>query len=80
VVNNELPEVESEIDKLKRIIATTGELRVSELQTKMGIAIGKVKELLTELVSEGWLKQEGKGRPYEINVDDTELSKWRDSE
>jgi DNA segregation ATPase FtsK/SpoIIIE, S-DNA-T family len=77
--SEELPEIESEIDKLKRIIATTNELRVSELQSKMGIAIGKVKELLTELVSEGWLKQEGKGRPYEINADEEELSKWRET-
>jgi S-DNA-T family DNA segregation ATPase FtsK/SpoIIIE len=39
VVNDiELPEAESEMDKLKRIIANTNELRVSELQSKMGMS------------------------------------------
>jgi S-DNA-T family DNA segregation ATPase FtsK/SpoIIIE len=77
VIEDELPEVESDIDKLKRIIATTGELRVSGLQEKMGIAIGKVTELLKQLVEDEWLRKEG--RAYVINVDDEELNKWRES-
>jgi S-DNA-T family DNA segregation ATPase FtsK/SpoIIIE len=72
-----LPESESELDKLKRIIANTNELRVSELQSKMGIAIGKVTDLLKQLLDEGWLRREG--RSYVINVDQDELDKWKES-
>jgi DNA segregation ATPase FtsK/SpoIIIE, S-DNA-T family len=76
----DLPEVktESELDKLKRIIAQTGELRVSELGKLMGIATAKLKALLQELVDEEWLLHEGKGRPYTLNVDGEELQKWRE--
>lgn len=76
VVKNELPveNIESEIDKLKRIIATTGETRVSVLQSQMGIAIGKVSDLLRQLVEEEWLRKEG--RSYAINVSHDELQKW----
>jgi hypothetical protein len=75
----DFPEVktESELDKLKRIIAETGELRVSELGKLMGIATAKLKALLQELVVEEWLIHEGKGRPYELNVDEEELNTWR---
>jgi S-DNA-T family DNA segregation ATPase FtsK/SpoIIIE len=76
IEDEELPEVETDIDRLKSIIANTGELRVSELQSKMGIAIGKVSDLLKQLVEEGWLRKNG--RSYEINVDEEELNKWRD--
>jgi S-DNA-T family DNA segregation ATPase FtsK/SpoIIIE len=79
VFNHDLPEVKVEepIEQLKRIIATTGELRVSELGKLMGIATAKLKALLEELVDEDWLLHEGKGRPYELNVDEEELNKWR---
>jgi len=79
VDSGELEEVkvELEIDKLKRIIANTGETRVSELQSSMGIAIGKVTELLKQLVQEEWLSKEGRG--YVINVDDEELNNWKES-
>jgi S-DNA-T family DNA segregation ATPase FtsK/SpoIIIE len=76
VDNVELPEVESEMDKLKRIIANTNETRVSELQSKMGIAIGKVTDLLKQLLDDGWLRKEG--RSYVVNVSDEELNKWRE--
>jgi S-DNA-T family DNA segregation ATPase FtsK/SpoIIIE len=77
VVNDvELPEAESEMDKLKRIIASTNELRVSELQSKMGIAIGKVTNLLKQLLDDEWLRKEG--RSYVVNVDQEELDKWRE--
>jgi S-DNA-T family DNA segregation ATPase FtsK/SpoIIIE len=76
IENEELPEVETDIDRLKRVIASTNETRVSELQSKMGIAIGKVTELLKQLVEEGWLRKEG--RSYMVNVDSTELDKWRE--
>jgi S-DNA-T family DNA segregation ATPase FtsK/SpoIIIE len=78
VDNVELPEAESEMDKLKRIIASTNETRVSELQSKMGIAIGKVTDLLKQLLDDGWLRKEG--RSYVVNVSDEELNKWRDKE
>jgi S-DNA-T family DNA segregation ATPase FtsK/SpoIIIE len=78
VVNDvELPEAESEMDKLKRIIASTNDLRISELQSKMGIAIGKVHSMLKELLDEDWLRKEG--RSYVVNVDQDELDKWRES-
>ncbi|MEH7374052.1 hypothetical protein [Neobacillus drentensis] len=73
--------MENELDKLKRIIAETGELRVSELGKLMSIATARLKALLEELVKEGWLLHEGKGRPYELNVDvdvdGDELNNWR---
>ncbi|MEH7116009.1 FtsK/SpoIIIE domain-containing protein [Neobacillus vireti] len=77
VAVEELPEAESEMDKLKRIIASTNDLRISELQSKMGIAIGKVHSMLKELLDEGWLRKEG--RSYVVNVDQNELDKWRES-
>jgi hypothetical protein len=43
----------------------------------MGIATAKLKALLQELVDEEWLIHEGKGRPYELNVDEEELNTWR---
>jgi S-DNA-T family DNA segregation ATPase FtsK/SpoIIIE len=70
--------VEKPIDKLKRIIATTGELRVSHLQDLMGIAMNKVHALIHELVDDEWLIQLPNKR-YEINVDENEINKWRES-
>jgi S-DNA-T family DNA segregation ATPase FtsK/SpoIIIE len=77
VIEDELPEVESDIDKLKRTIVNTGELRVSALQEKMGIAIGRVTEMLKQLVEEEWLRKEG--RSYVININEDELNKWMES-
>jgi DNA segregation ATPase FtsK/SpoIIIE, S-DNA-T family len=78
IVEEELPEPESDRDKLKRIIAETNELRVSELGRLMSIGNNKIHALMIELLSEGWLKKEG--RSYEVNVDEEELNKWRDKE
>lgn len=77
--DSELAEVEPEeepIDKLKRIIANTEELRISELQKLMSIGINKVTELMKQLVEEGWLNKEG--RSYVVAVDIEEINKWRD--
>ncbi len=52
------------IDKLKRIIASTGETRIAELQKLMSIGINKVHEMVKQLVEEGWLKKEN--NKYEI--------------
>jgi S-DNA-T family DNA segregation ATPase FtsK/SpoIIIE len=77
VVDEELPEAESEVDKLKRIIASTNELRVSELGRMMSIGNNKVHALIKELVDEEWLRREG--RSYMVNVDKDELDKWKES-
>jgi S-DNA-T family DNA segregation ATPase FtsK/SpoIIIE len=78
VEDDRLPEalVEEPIEKLKKIIANTNETRVSDLQSQMGIAIGKVTDMLKQLVDEGWLRKEG--RSYVINVGEDELSKYRE--
>ncbi len=82
-VKFDLPEVEvvveeSELDKLKRIIATTGETRVSPLRNLMKININKLNDLMKELVEEGWLdapktKQSG----YRLIIEEEELKGWR---
>lgn len=63
------------LDKLKRIIATTNETRVKELQQQMGIRINDVSDLMKQLVDEGWLEKEGRG--YKIIASEEELNKWR---
>jgi DNA segregation ATPase FtsK/SpoIIIE, S-DNA-T family len=73
----ELPESESEIDKLKRIIANTNELRVSELGRLMEVGNNKVHALMVELLQDEWLRKEGRG--YVVNVDEEEINKWRES-
>jgi S-DNA-T family DNA segregation ATPase FtsK/SpoIIIE len=80
VVEDQLeePKEEEPIDQLKRRIATTNELRVIELARLMSLGNSQVHAMMMELVNDGWLKQEGKGRPFELNVDEEELNKWRD--
>ena len=79
VDNGELEEVkvESEMDKLKRIIANSNETRVSELGRLMSIGNNKVHALIQELVDEEWLRKEGRG--YAVNVNEEEINKWRES-
>ena len=67
--------IKEPIDKLKRMIASTNELRVSELGRLMGIGNNKVHALIQVLVEEEWLRKEGRG--YVINVDREEYEKWR---
>jgi len=69
-----IPEDEP-IDKLRKIIATSGELRISELQSQMGIGIGKVTDLMRQLVEEEWLGRDGK--KYVINANEEEINKWK---
>lgn len=78
MTNDELPEVkvESELDKLKRIIANTSETRVSELGRMMSIGNNKVHGLIQELLQQEWLRKEG--RSYMVNVDEEEIDKWRE--
>lgn len=69
---------EEPIDKLKRIIATTGETRVKPLAKEMKIGVAKATDMMRELVTEGWLKRdEETNKGYLIAVDDEELDKWR---
>lgn len=72
----EIMEEEQPIEKLKRIIATEEETRISELQKRMGIRINIVSDLVKELVDEGWLEKQG--RAYTIVADEDELVKWRE--
>jgi S-DNA-T family DNA segregation ATPase FtsK/SpoIIIE len=78
--DNELEEVihEEPIEKLKRIIVNSGELRVSELQGLMKIKMNTVSELLKQLVNEGFLGKEG--RSYVVTADQEEIDKWREGE
>ncbi len=82
-VKFDLPEVEvvveeSELDKLKRIIATTGETRVSPLRNLMKININKLNDLMKELVEEGWLEApKTKQSGYSLIIEEEELIKWR---
>lgn len=68
---------ETEIEKLKRIIATTEELRVKELAKEMKTRVANVGELLKELEEEGFLTKMGNTR--EITASEEELEKWRKS-
>lgn len=60
------------IDKLRQIISETGKTKVSDLQEEMGIAIGKVTDLMKQLVDEGFLSRDG--RSYIINAHSEEDS------
>jgi DNA segregation ATPase FtsK/SpoIIIE, S-DNA-T family len=68
---------EEPIDQLKRIIATTNETRIKELQKEMGIRINDVSELMKCLVDEGWLEKEEGKKGYSIVASEKELDKWR---
>jgi S-DNA-T family DNA segregation ATPase FtsK/SpoIIIE len=73
----EIVEKEEPIDKLKRIIATTNETRISHLQKEMGVRINTVQDLMHQLVEEGWLiKHAAKSKGYELVASQEELEKW----
>ncbi|WP_299831853.1 FtsK/SpoIIIE domain-containing protein [uncultured Metabacillus sp.] len=76
----DLPEIEkeSDLDRLKRIIAESGETRVGELRKEMGIKMNIVSDLMQQLVLEGWLeKPETKNKGYQLIAGEEELDKWR---
>ncbi|MDC6267378.1 FtsK/SpoIIIE domain-containing protein [Lysinibacillus fusiformis] len=81
-VNIDLPEVEevveeSELDRLKKIIASSGETRVSPLRNLMKININKLNDLMKELVEEGWLEApKTKQSGYKLIVSEEEKVKW----
>lgn len=66
---------EDPMDKLKRLIADTGETRTTELQKEMGIAIGKVSDMLKQLTEEGWFEMEGNRR--KLILDEDQLNKYK---
>lgn len=74
----EIVEKEAPIDKLKRIIASTGETRISKLQSKMNIRTNDVSDLVKQLVAEDWLVKDGKG--YKLIADEGQLEWWRATE
>lgn len=69
----------SEMDKLKSIIAQTGETRVSQLRSIMKININRLNELMKDLVNQEWLSRpESKQGGYKLIASDEELEKWRE--
>lgn len=81
--NFDLPIVEevvqdSELDRLKKIIANTGETRVSPLRNIMKININKLNDLMKELVEEEWLEApKTKQSGYRLIIEEEELKNWR---
>lgn len=64
--------------KLKQIIATSKETRVSNLQKLLGVRTTRVQELMRILVNEGWLvKHESKSKGYEIVISSSVLEEWK---
>jgi S-DNA-T family DNA segregation ATPase FtsK/SpoIIIE len=77
--NDESPEQEVDpLNKLKTIIANTGETRISQLQKEMKMRINTVQDLMAVLMDEGWLiKHKAKSKGYELVASEEELDKWR---
>lgn len=70
--------MESTKDKLKRIIARTGETRIAPLREELEIGIHAMGDLMQELVDEGWLvRHKSKSKGYELVASEEELGKWR---
>ncbi|MDR4945201.1 FtsK/SpoIIIE domain-containing protein [Neobacillus cucumis] len=66
------------LDKLKTIIANTGETRISQLQKEMKTRINTVQDLMAILVEEGWLiKHKAKSKGYELIASEEELERYR---
>jgi len=65
------------LNKLKRIIAQTGETKVEPLRNALGVKSATMTELMQQLVDDGFLiRHKSKAKGYEIAVDETELEKW----
>ena len=79
VETDELIEEESQMDKLKRIIVETDEVRVGKLRKMMGVRMNVVSDLMKELATEGWLIQpkESNSGKWELNEECVELKEWR---
>lgn len=84
VVEPEIVEEESEdneeLNKLKQVIADTGETRVEHLRKELGVKTTKMKDLMGALVEEGWLiKHKERSKGYELVAEDSVLSEWKTS-
>lgn len=77
--NGQIAEDENPLlDKLKNIIATTKETRVSALREKMNIQTEKLLILMNQLVDKGWLvKHKNRSKGYELVADESQLEEWR---
>lgn len=72
-IKEELP-----IEKLKRIIANSGETRISKLREEMGIRMNDVKDLMQELIGEGWLEEpKNKRSGYTLIASEEILNEWK---
>lgn len=79
IIEEEMVVPMTEKDRLKQVIATTGETRVTQLRDIMKVNMNRLNELMKELVEEGWLlKPETKQQGYQIGVEEEELEKWRE--
>jgi S-DNA-T family DNA segregation ATPase FtsK/SpoIIIE len=68
----------NELYRLKQIIAETRETRVEPLRKELGIKNTRMKDLMTQLVKEGWLvKHPDKTRGYELVASNDVLSEWK---
>jgi len=77
----EVKEEVKPIDQLKKIIATTGETRVGELQKKMNMRNSTLQQLMSDLVEEEWLlKHKSKAKGYELIAPKEELDKYKEEE
>lgn len=77
-VTSEPTQEEVELNKLKQTVATTGEVRITQLQKLMKINMNRLKSLMDQLVDEGWIEPpETKQSGYRLIASDSELKKWR---
>lgn len=68
----------SKLDQVKRIIATSGEAKVSTIQEQLKIRRASVIDLMQTLIDEGWLdKSDSKQKGYILIADEEELEQWR---
>jgi S-DNA-T family DNA segregation ATPase FtsK/SpoIIIE len=76
-VIEDVPKKVDDYEKLKQIIATTGETRIVELQKLMGIRINRIKDYFDKLVEEGWLRYTGiRSKGYELIIDEETKKKY----
>lgn len=69
---------DSDLDKLKRVIANHNTTKIAELREIMKININKLNDMMKELVNENWLeKPETKQSGYKLIIGEDELCKWR---
>lgn len=63
-----------DLSNLKKIILESGETRVTQLQKSLNIRSEKITEMMTGLVSLGWLiKHKSKAKGYELILSDEEI-------